>query len=279
MDNDSLRSAIAELVADVSPLDDREAADQAGILDWIASGEQLFRTVPPDTPPRHLVSYFVPFDEASRCVLLGDHRRSGLWLPPGGHAEDGEDPRDTVTREAYEELGIRARFHPVAQPLFLTVTPTRGTRSHRDVSLWFVLQLSKTEDLRPDPREYRGVGWFGLDEQRDWPADVYDPEMHRFAGKLRRSLGAGAARGKLDKSLVDVPERPEEAVGLDRLGTGPANGTDRVVPVVEQVRLAPVGSADRPGLRLGQMEADDWLHSTHRFLFPSTAQAGTDDRS
>jgi 8-oxo-dGTP diphosphatase len=279
MDNDPLRAVIAELVSGVSPLDDREAADQAGILDWIASGEQLFRTVPPDTPPRHLVSYFVPFDEASRRVLLGDHRKSGLWLPPGGHAEDGEDPRDTVTREASEELGIRARFHPVAQPLFLTVTPTRGTPSHTDVSLWFVLRVNETDDLRPDSREYRGIGWFGLDEQRDWPGDVYDPQMHRFAGKLRRSLGTGGVRGKLDESLVDVLERPEEALGLYRLGTGPAYGADRVVPVIEQVRLAPVGSADRPGLRLGQMEADDWPNSAHRFLLPSTAQAGTDDRS
>lgn len=184
MDEDVLRTAIAGLVAGLRPLDDHEAADQAGTLGWIASGEQLFRTVPPDTPRRHLVSYFVPFDEASRSVLLGDHRKSGLWLPPGGHVEPGEDPRDTVTREAFEELGIQARFRAVSQPLFLTATRTRGSASHTDVSLWFVLDTSKAEDLCPDPREYRGINWFGLDEHRDWPADVYDPEMHRFARKL-----------------------------------------------------------------------------------------------
>jgi 8-oxo-dGTP pyrophosphatase MutT (NUDIX family) len=55
--------------------------------------------------------YIVPVDEESRCMLLGDHRKSGLWLPPGGHVEE-EHPRDTVTREAAEELQIDARFHP-----------------------------------------------------------------------------------------------------------------------------------------------------------------------
>jgi 8-oxo-dGTP pyrophosphatase MutT (NUDIX family) len=65
-------------------------------------------------------------------VLLGDHVKSGLWLPSGGHVEHGEDPRDTVDREAFEELGIRARFHDrlgAGRPFFLTVTPTLGEYS------------------------------------------------------------------------------------------------------------------------------------------------------
>lgn len=98
------------MVSGIAPADALEAADVAGVLEWLASGAPVFRTVPPDTPPRHLVSYFVPFDQAARCVLLGDHVKSGLRLPPGGHVEPGEDPRDTVTREASEELGLDARF-------------------------------------------------------------------------------------------------------------------------------------------------------------------------
>ena len=111
------------------PFDERETADQAGILAWLASGQPLFRTEPPDVPPKHLVCYFVPVDEAATSVLLGEHRKAGLWLPPGGHVEDGEDPRQTVLREAGEELDIHATFHPLAgeSPFFLTVTPTNET--------------------------------------------------------------------------------------------------------------------------------------------------------
>jgi 8-oxo-dGTP pyrophosphatase MutT (NUDIX family) len=186
---------IENLVRDVQSFDSREAADQAGILDWVASGQPLFRTVPPDTPPKHLVVYFIPVDATQRCLLLGDHRKSGLWLPPGGHVEDGEDPRLAVTRECREELGIAAEFDD-DKPLFLSVTPTRGANSHLDVDLWFVLRVTRpAARITPDPREFNGIRWFGLDEPRDWPSDTYDPEMHRFAAKLRSAkLSSGPRR-------------------------------------------------------------------------------------
>jgi 8-oxo-dGTP diphosphatase len=187
-----VRALITDLVAGVRPFDEREAADQAGILAWIASGRQLFRLVPPDTPPKHLVVYFIPVDAANRCLLLGDHRKSGLWLPPGGHVEDGEDPRAAVIREAREELGITARFHD-DRPFFLTVTPTNGANRHLDVDLWFILRVARDEardekGIIPDPREFKSVRWFDVDGQRDWSAGRYDPEMHRFAAKLRSAL-------------------------------------------------------------------------------------------
>lgn len=188
-----VRILISDLVTSVRPFDAREAADQADILAWVASGQQLFRTAPPATPPKHLVVYFVPVDAAGGCLLLGDHRKSGLWLPPGGHVEDDEDPREAVVREAEEELGIAAQFAG-DRPFFLTVTPTNEASSHLDVDLWFVLQVRRGAPLAPDPREFKSVRWFGLDDQRDWPADRYDPEMGRFAAKLRQSLAPAPAR-------------------------------------------------------------------------------------
>jgi 8-oxo-dGTP pyrophosphatase MutT (NUDIX family) len=116
----------------------------------VVSGTQLFRTVPPDTPPKHLVVYFIPVDAAQRCLLLGDHRKPGRWLPPGGHVEDGEDSRLAVIRETREELGIAAEFDD-DRPFFLTVTPTKGANRHLDVDLWFVLRVA-THEPRDEPR-------------------------------------------------------------------------------------------------------------------------------
>lgn len=188
---DDIRFVVTDLVSAVHPLDQREIADQSAVLEWIASGRPLFRITPPDTPPKHLVSYFVPFDESSSSLLLGDHRKSGLWLPPGGHCEDHEDPRDTVMREASEELSIAAHFHRrfgAGLPFFLTVTPTQGTPSHTDVSLWFVLRTDRAAELHPDEREFRTVQWFGIDDPHDWTDGAFDPEMHRFVRKLRAAL-------------------------------------------------------------------------------------------
>ena len=197
MPGDDVRALVSELVAAVDPCDAREAADQADIIAWIASGQQLFRTAPPATPPKHLVVYFIPVDVANGCLLLGDHRKSGLWLPPGGHVEVGEDPLTAVIRETREELGIAADFHPAfgdGKPFFLTVTPTNSANSHLDVDLWFVLRAERDAPLFPDPREFNRVRWFGLDEQRDWPGGSYDPEMHRFAGKLKSAIGKSNGR-------------------------------------------------------------------------------------
>jgi 8-oxo-dGTP diphosphatase len=188
---DDLRTLIAGLASQVRPVDGQEAADQAGIVGWIDSGEPLFRRVAPATPPKHLVSYFVPLDAADRSVLLGDHVKSGLWLPPGGHVEEGEDPRRTVEREASEELGLRACFHPRAgadRPFFLTANPTRGEQSHVDVSMWFVLECGRDAEIHPDPREFRSVRWYNIDEQLEWPSDTFDPQMTRFIRKLKAAL-------------------------------------------------------------------------------------------
>jgi 8-oxo-dGTP diphosphatase len=188
---DHLRLAIGGLVSQVRPVDVQEAADKAAIAEWVESGLPLFRTAAPATPPKHLVSYFVPLDAAGRSVLLGDHVKSGLWLPPGGHVEEREDPRDTVRREALEELGIPASFHAevgAGLPFFLTSTPTRGEHSHVDVSMWFVLDCGRAVELRPDPREFRSVRWYNIDEQLEWPVDRFDPQMTRFIRKLKAAL-------------------------------------------------------------------------------------------
>jgi 8-oxo-dGTP diphosphatase len=188
---DDLRVVISGLVAGVCAVDGQESADQARILEWVGSGLPLFRTVPPATPPTHLVVYFVPLDAAGRSVLLGDHVKSGLLLPPGGHVDEGEDPRRAVEREAIEELGIEASFHPRVGrdlPFFLTANPTLGEQSHVDVSMWFVLDCGRAVALQPDPREFRSVRWYNIDEQPGWSADQFDPQMNRFIRKLKAAL-------------------------------------------------------------------------------------------
>jgi 8-oxo-dGTP diphosphatase len=187
---DGPRMIVENLVTGVSPLDERERRDQADILAWVRSGAPLFRTVPPTTPPQHLAVYFALLDDQSQALMLVDHVKAGCWLLPGGHVDDGEDPRTTVVREAREELDIDARFHQGLgdQPFFLSVTQTRGPHSHTDVTMWFVLRGDRAQAMTPDPGEFRGTAWFGLDEPVDWSAPHFDPHMARFVTKLSAAL-------------------------------------------------------------------------------------------
>lgn len=187
------RAVVRDRVLAVNPFDDREAADQADVIGWISSGAPLFRTRKPATPPRHLAVYAALVDEAGQSVLLVDHRKARLWVLPGGHVDEGEDPRRSVEREMAEELGIRPPFHDRfgGQPCFLSVTRTRPPDSHTDVTLWFVLKGDPAAEIRPDHREFTGVRWFGLRDGADWPVSRFDPEMGRFISKLTPALAAG----------------------------------------------------------------------------------------
>lgn len=180
-----MRSVIADYIRAIQPYDELERQQIAATLDWIASGAPLFRIAKPDLPPQHLVSYFALVDDADRKVLLVDHRRSGLWLPSGGHVEPDEDPVATVEREVLEELGIPANFR-FATPLLLTVTQTVGSHAgHTDVSLWYVLDGDATQPLDFDAGEFYGVQWFDFDAV---PFERADPHMRRFITKLKCGL-------------------------------------------------------------------------------------------
>ncbi|MGW5689032.1 NUDIX domain-containing protein [Nonomuraea sp. NPDC003754] len=135
---DDARARVHALVSATSPCDAKEAADQSAILEWVGSGEPLFRTAKPATPPRHLAVYAALLDETGRTIMLVDHIKAQSWLLPGGHVDPGEDPRDTVQREVAEELGIAPAFHEHFgdSPFFLTITQTRGADSHTDVTLF-----------------------------------------------------------------------------------------------------------------------------------------------
>lgn len=185
------RAVVRGLAAGVAPFDEHEAQDRTSTLRWIESGAQLWRIAPPATPDRHLCVYIVLLDDRRRTILLVDHVKAGLWLCPGGHVDDREDPRTTVLREAEEELRIDGEFHPRfgTDPLFLTVTKTRNEHPHTDVTFWFVLAGDQDMRIEADPREANDIGWFALDDPTVWAKDGFDPHMARFHAKLLVVLG------------------------------------------------------------------------------------------
>ncbi len=178
----TIRQKLHQVIDGIKPFDDKEIAHKAYVLEWIGTGAELFRRVPPATPDPHLVSYFLLMDECSNKVLLVDHKKAELWLPPGGHVEPNEDPKATVIREAQEELGIEADFL-IQDPLFLTVTKTRGSvTQHTDVTLWYVLKGDSSETLSFDKDEFHHIRWFAMDEL---PLQRTDPHLERFIDKFK----------------------------------------------------------------------------------------------
>ena len=79
----SAEQNVAAIISGIIPFDDIESQHIQETLAWIHSGAPIFRLQKPDIPPKHLVSYFILFDEKAQKVLLVDHKKAQLWLPAG----------------------------------------------------------------------------------------------------------------------------------------------------------------------------------------------------
>jgi len=179
------RAVVYNIVSNIRPMDNLEREHIDATLAWIKSGVPIFRIQKPNVPNKHLVSYFVLFDEEAEKVLLVDHKNAIAWLPTGGHIDIDEHPKDAAIRECFEELGVNAEFWS-DEPLFLTSTMTTGlTAGHTDVSLWYVIKGNQLEKYRFDTKEFNAIKWFSFDEI---PYDNSDPHMKRFIEKLKAEL-------------------------------------------------------------------------------------------
>ncbi len=170
-----------QIVSSIAPFDLIEKEQIDFVKNWILSGAEIFRIAKPDKPNIHLVSYFIVVDPISNEFLLVDHKKANLWLPPGGHVEPNEHPKEAVKREAKEELGIEAEF-VFEDPLFLSIATTVGSIDpHTDISLWYVLRVNREDYLNFDADEFYQIRWFDWNEI---PYERTDPHMKRFVDKI-----------------------------------------------------------------------------------------------
>lgn len=96
-----------------------------------------------------------------RGTVLHRHKRTNIWMQPGGHLEPGEWPWEAALREAREETGLPVR-HPEMGPrlLHLDVHPA-GEHVHLDLRY---LVLSDDVEPAPEPGESQQVRWCSIEE-------------------------------------------------------------------------------------------------------------------
>jgi 8-oxo-dGTP pyrophosphatase MutT (NUDIX family) len=120
-----------------------------------------------ENPQSHFSVYFLPLDFASRRILLIHHRKSGLWLSPGGHLERGETILEALNREIKEELGLENYFASQSRPFFLSITSINNSvqpcKTHFDI--WFLLENDGT-GFRLCQDEFLDSRWSSLKDAR-----------------------------------------------------------------------------------------------------------------
>jgi len=122
-------------------------------------------------------------------LLLIDHSKYSIWLPPGGHVEDRETPDETAVRETLEETGFEVELQHssgvveeeyIDVPRPLNVNLHRVEEGHWHLDHLFLARIND-ENEATDEHEHEGVKWFRKSELE---SDEYDvPEYIREVGK------------------------------------------------------------------------------------------------
>ena len=107
-------------------------------------------------------------------MFIGNHKKSGLWLFPGGHLDPGEIPTECVKREAKEETDIVLTDRQIGEPSLLTKieieNPERQKcRVHFDI--WFFIAVDQKIQMSEEKlsKEYSDWGWLTPEEIRQLP--------------------------------------------------------------------------------------------------------------
>ena len=120
-----------------------------------------------ENPASHFCVYFLPVNEHTKKVFIVHHKKSGLWLSPGGHLDKGESPMQAVNREILEELGIPTFFQETPKPFLFSIVDidhqNQTCKAHHD--LWYRMPTDGTA-FRIDSSEFHETRWVTIPEAR-----------------------------------------------------------------------------------------------------------------
>lgn len=145
----------------------------------------------------HFCLYFLPYNPDTQEIFIGYHKKSGLWLSPGGHIEKGETLLDTLSREIKEELDLDFDLEKINAPFMLSITeidnPPQPCRAHYDI--WYLISTDGGE-FKVDSREFRETRWVTVDQARKL---ITDPNNIKALNLLEQQLLTKKRRAKLRK--------------------------------------------------------------------------------
>ncbi len=126
-----------------------------------------------ENPVDHFSVYLLIYDPDMKEVFIGHHKKSGLWLPNGGHMEKNESPLDTGVREMQEELGNEIQIVNFPDlPDFLSITegidnPGKSCNTHYDI--WYFVEADEDRfwpDQEKIKAEFDEMRWVSLSVAR-----------------------------------------------------------------------------------------------------------------
>lgn len=118
-----------------------------------------------EDPVDHFGSYCIPLNKKTKKIYIGHHKKSDLWLPPGGHIDKNESPKDAAIREFSEELNYTVTHEPITlvnADISTIYNPGYPCRIHFD--FWYVVFMNNDLNFEFSKREYFTAKWVTIPE-------------------------------------------------------------------------------------------------------------------
>ena len=135
--------------------------------------------------PGHFTASALILNRSRTRTLLVEHRKLGIWVQPGGHADGDENLERAAGREVEEETGLREwRCDGTILDLDIHPIPARkdeGPHEHYDVRFLFIADPAGSIAVSEESTDLR---WIAVRDIPDYTDEESMLRMLRKAGAL-----------------------------------------------------------------------------------------------
>jgi len=180
--SDDGRAALLDELDRYAPVDARERAMAARLRAFVASHADCFER---SLSIGHVTGSAWVVARERDAALLVHHRKLGIWVQPGGHADGESDVRAVARREAIEETGV-ATLESAMPGIFdidVHAIPNRpGEAAHEHFDLRFAF-FAERSSVPVVSEESHSVAWVAF---ADIESYAIDESVRRLVRKTVR---------------------------------------------------------------------------------------------
>ena len=181
-------AALIKILGQVKAYDSAEAQDIARSIAFIRANPNAMNM---NCEHGHVTGSALVIDPQTSRVLLHRHKKLGIWLQFGGHADFETDITQVAMREAQEESGLTdlrlvSLYNDVSIPVDVEVQKIgqKGNKpAHLHYDMRYLLATDSPDQISAAEGESQDFWWLSIEEAQTMPLDKITAPVQRLISK------------------------------------------------------------------------------------------------